>query len=54
MIHALIVAAVTMIGISGVGLIRAVVPLGRSQCCMDLITQHSPIQQNAVFVFHMA
>lgn len=45
MIHALVIVAMTMIGISGVGLIRAMrpggdAPLGRSQCYMDLIMQH--------------
>jgi hypothetical protein len=38
-IHALIIIGMTMIGISGVGLIRAMrpggdAPLKRSQCCM--------------------
>ncbi|MGZ5523238.1 MAG: hypothetical protein ACXWF1_08880 [Chthoniobacterales bacterium] len=44
-IRALIIIGMTMIGISGVGLIRAMrpggdAPLGRSQRCMDLIMQH--------------
>lgn len=59
MIHALIIIGMTIIGISGVGLIRAMRPGGDAPLEAKSTTHVSDhaafaLQRKGVFVFHMA